>query len=327
MKRNLLALIFTISVLGMNAQLWLNLNLEHMWNDDPFNYGTVYEDQSGTAVEVTRVQYYMSGLVVTHDGGQETSLTDVYILASGNISHYSINAYNVSSLESFRFDLGVDEPTNHLDPNSYASSHPLAPKNPNMHWGWSAGYKFLAIEGYIDTNGDQVPDQKFEFHVVGNDNYLQNVGNITTAGTSSGSFLTVDLRVNVAKWLKDVDLANAGTNHGVFPVNGTIMNNTITQPVFSAIPSLGIDNRVKYENNIYTDYSQPYAPVLFYKLPKAQTTSVEILDLQGRIMVSDRGLSNEGNYFIRKELNSGSYLAVFRTDKGEVITERFIVRK
>ncbi len=327
MKRILLVLTLFIAVNVVSAQQWLNLNLSHVYNGEAFNYGQMYTDGTGNTIEITRVQYYLSGINLTHDGGQVSSLTDEYVLASGNVSFYSIAPAFVDVLEGISFDLGVDAAHNHLDPNSYPSSHPLAPKNPNMHWGWAAGYKFIAIEGNVDSNGDQVPDKLFQFHAVGDDNYLQNVSYIETTGSSNGSVLAVDLKVDIARWLNSVDLISEGTKHGVFPVNETIMVNTNTQVVFEDNALLDINSTIQYKNNIYFDYSQPYAPVIFYKLPKANYTSIEILDLQGRVLISEEHLSNEGNYFINRELNSGTYLAVFITDNNERITEKFIVRK
>ena len=232
MKKIVLTISAAILVIGSFAQTDVTLKLNHYYNGDVFNYGDQYEDAFGNVIEITRVQYYLTGFDLVHDGGTNTSLGDTVILASANISDYTLCNANITTIEAIDFDLGVDQGRNHLDPNSYDASHPLAPKNPNMHWGWTAGYKFLVIEGMADSNDDQVPDAGFQFHVTGDDNYLRNVLQINTSGTASGGALDIEIDVNIADWVAGIDLSNAGYLHGVYPLNGTVMDNTNDWTVF-----------------------------------------------------------------------------------------------
>ena len=70
MKTTVLAI---ISLLGATsfAQTDININFEHHFEGTPFAYGTTY-DLNGTAVSLSRVQYYLSGFEITHDGGTVT---------------------------------------------------------------------------------------------------------------------------------------------------------------------------------------------------------------------------------------------------------------
>lgn len=326
MKKNLLLLALIGSTLLMNAQQWVNLNLNHYWNESAFNYGDIYADANGAAVEITRVQYYLSGISFTHDGGQETTLTDEYVLASANIANYSLDLAPITSLEKVSFNLGVDADHNHLDPNSYDQNHPLAPQNPNMHWGWTAGYKFLAIEGLVDSDGDQSPDKIFQFHVTGDDNYLTSITDLETSGSSNGTVLEVTVKVNIANWLTNIDLIAAGVLHGVFPDNGTIMSNSVSQSVFAPVSLNAIEDNYMRSSNVFFDYSLSYAPTIFYNFPENSSVDLRVVDMFGKTIFIEQNLNNEGNYFINRELAVGTYIANLKASNGETITKRFIVR-
>jgi hypothetical protein len=327
MKKTITLLTALITLVGANAQTNVNLKLNHYWNNDVFNYGQTYTDHEGRAVSVTRVQYYLSDFDLTHDGGQSTNLPSTYVLASGNITDYSLGTATLTNLESIDFDLGVDDATNHLDPAAYTSPDPLAIQNPSMHWGWTAGYRFLVIEGKVDSNDDGTPDKTFQFHVVADDNYLTPVTAINTSGTINGTDLDINVDVNIADWVYNVNLITAGLNHGVYAVNGTVMANTNTYTVFNANIGLSLANSPKLKHNIYFDCTKAYAPTIYYKIPSAKSINLTIVDINGKVVLVENGLAKAGNYFINTELESGTYVASFETETGATISEKFIVQQ
>ena len=324
-------LILSISALCVAAfsfgQTDVTLKLHHYYNNDVLNYGDYYEDTYGNTIEISRVQYYLTGFNLVHDGATNTSLGDTVILASGNITDYVLCNANITTLEAIDFDLGVDAARNHLDPNTYDASHPLSLQSPSMHWGWSAGYNFLVINGKADTNDDQIPDADFQFHVVGDDNYLQNVLQITTTENESAGTMDVNIDVNVADWLMGIDLSTAGFQHGVWPLNEQVMDNTNDYTVFAADIGLSIDEDDKNKSNVWFDYSMQYAPTIFYKFPTAETVDLTITDINGRVILTEVGMAKAANYFIEQELATGTYLAVFKSNDGIVRTEKFIVQQ
>jgi hypothetical protein len=326
MKRQLLLIAGIISITALNAQVDLKLNMTHVWNGNLFNLGQQYTDAQGTLVEVNRVQYYLSGFEVTHDGGQTTTLTGTYVLGNGNQTNYNLTSANVTNLEGISFDLGVDSVTNHLDPTLYGHQNPLAPQTPSMHWGWNAGYRFVAIEGLADTDNDGIVDAPFEFHVTADDDYLRNVLPIATSGNLNGTDLEIDIYVNVADWLKDIDLKTAGYNHGVFPLNEQVMDNTNTYVVFDVNSTLSIDEAQNTKNNILVNYSMPYAPTIFYKFPSSNKVNLKIVDMSGKTVLSEVNMQKSGTYFINKELAPGTYIANFTDDKGISFSEKLVVQ-
>jgi hypothetical protein len=112
----------------------------------------------------------MSSIKITHDGGQVTPLTGIYILAEGNVTNYSIDStYDITSIEKIAFDIGVDYVANHGNTSNWSPSHPLGPKTPPMDWGWPAGYFFLILDGKVDNTGDGSPNLSFQLECFGDD--------------------------------------------------------------------------------------------------------------------------------------------------------------
>ena len=74
----------------------------------------------------------MCDFVVTHDGGQETALTDKYILVNADDNEvHSLGEWDIQSVESVSFGIGVDAAHNvGIDPTTYPDGHPLAPQQP-----------------------------------------------------------------------------------------------------------------------------------------------------------------------------------------------------
>jgi len=87
---------------------------------------------NGTAVSLSRVQYYLSGFEITHEGGTITTMPDSYVLASANISNYTLGNEDITNLEDVNFDLGVDYASNHMGTSNWTSNHPLSSQSPSM---------------------------------------------------------------------------------------------------------------------------------------------------------------------------------------------------
>ena len=51
-----------------------------------------------------------------------------------------------------RFYIGPDTSANHGDPSLWPAGHPLNPTVNGLHWGWTAGYIFSALEGTYATS-------------------------------------------------------------------------------------------------------------------------------------------------------------------------------
>lgn len=307
MKKLILSALISSSALALNAQTQINLNLNHKFGSSDFQYGTTY-DLNGTAVSLSRVQYYLSGFEITHDGGQTTGMPDVYILGSGNITSYNLGQENITTIEGISFDLGVDSLRNHMGTSNWPQGHALASQSPTMDWNWPDGYFFWTISGKVDDNGDGTPNKTFELHGLG-DHLLQNVTPIS--GMNVSGTLDLNIYVNVADWLLNQDLAAVGFAHDGGAKNITVGNNTNDESVFTLEAPLGLSEVELEENKIFADYTVPYAPTIYYDLSTLNKVDIKVFDMSGRNVLESDAQNPDGNFFIRAELNDGTYLITF----------------
>lgn len=222
--------IFALFVsLNTFAQSNVSIQINHLLQ------GTLYENEVVTTNDldnefmIDRLQYYLSGFSLVHDGGQVTLVEDLYVLVSLLESNEStmieLGEYNISSLESVKFHFGVDEQANHADPSVLHPSHALAPKFPSMHWGWAAGYRFIALEGKSGPN----IDQELQFHCIGDEFYTELEFPVSMSEQSE-YVLTLD--AEYTNLLQGIDVSSGLIIHGgtgeVIDLAENIANNVFT---------------------------------------------------------------------------------------------------
>ena len=323
MTKNFIIITFFFFSQYCFSQSDINLLLNHQFNGQPLSYSQNYNDENGNAISISRIQYYLSSIEITHDGGILTPLNDVYVLTNGNVTNYNLGNYNISNVEKLEFDLGVDYAANHGNVSNYPSQHPLGPKSPTMDWGWPAGYFFLVINGMIDDNADGIPNKPFQLHSLG-DIMLQDVNYLNGTFNQNNNLINLSLDVNVEDWLTGINLINVGIDHSSSNNNQTMCNNTVINQVFQTSSLTDINNQ---EHNIFitTDYTIEYAPTINYKLDLNSKYDLKILNIEGKKIIESKNIGSEGNYFIRKELPAGIYFAIF-SNNIESHRHKFVIK-
>lgn len=283
MKKGFLLLFLSVSFFAANAQNEIMLHLMPRLGDEVFALNQAVMHPGGTyQMKFTRFEYYISEIKITHDGGQVTPCTDLTLLVRpAQDSMYSLGQMpGISNVEAITFSVGVPQAVNHLDPTSYAPSHPLAPQNPSMHWGWTAGYRFAAIEGNAGTN----LAQQFEIHALGNANYKTQT--ITTAAEQvAPDMKMIRLKADYTQSVKTVNLSIGPIVHGSTGTAVTVLNNfrdvvftaenisTVIDPVFSG-QFLVAPNPVR-----------DAVPQVNFSLPSGEGYELTVTDLSGKIIV------------------------------------------
>ena len=209
MKKGLLSLISSVAVLLTNAQTDVYLQIHHMLGDAPFAYEATASTNLSEDFQVTRLEYYLSEITLIHDGGQETTIPDLWLLVdAGETVNAFLGSHDITTLESVRFGVGVDQEHNHLDPSAYPGDHPLAPQLPSMHWGWASGYRFVAMEGWAGEGFAQ----NFQIHALGDINYRTT--EIATSGAILDGSLVVAIEGDYAQAIRDISVAAGVISHG-----------------------------------------------------------------------------------------------------------------
>lgn len=233
MKKQILLIALLAFTIGLSAQTTVKLTVNHLLGSSSFAMNSEAENDLGEKLKINRLEYYISGISITHDGGKTTSMPDVYILAyAAQNDTFSLGSHDISAIEAINFSVGVDPGVNTADPAQWASFHPLAPKSPSMHWGWASGYRFVALEGKsgIDFSRD------FQIHALGNKNYFKQ--SIPTDGTMINGALVVSLNADYTKAISQIGMGNGLIQHGEDAEAATCLRNFQTK-VFTSLSGEG----------------------------------------------------------------------------------------
>lgn len=209
------ALVLLFSILCSNLLLGqskeLVLSIDHLMAGQPLTDSLVGSNNLGNQFKYSRLQYYVDDIQIIYDQGDTFRYNDVLLIDALAESQtiVSLGLLNFDSITAVRFAVGVGPDVNNLDPSTYTPNHPLALKNPSMHWGWAAGYRFLCAEGVGSSSFNQV----FELHGLGNANYA--LQTIPTSGTPVGmDTLNVEVRADYAALTNYITVASGTISHG-----------------------------------------------------------------------------------------------------------------
>ena len=326
MMRFFTVVLMVFYIISANSQKEIVLRLSHALNDSSFKYNQIFE-VDGNKNYYTRLQYYLSGFELEHDAGQSTLLNNVYVLASGHISNYYLGNFNISSLESISFDVGVDQIANSGNTTNYSAQHPLGPKSPPMDWGWPSGYFFVVTNGFTDTDNDNIPETNFELHALG-DMMLSPIDPIYLSGTNLNDTIYIDLIVNTERFISGIDLSSVGADHSSSADNLTMCNNSSTMNIFE--PGY-IDGTSLKENNvssdyIFLDYTLSFAPTIHYHFESNSKVNLQITDINGKIHINEKNLVSQGSFFPLKELATGIYIVTIDNGTNRILKKFNVVQ-
>ena len=313
------ALITTNSI----AQNTVELNIMHKLGSADFAFNASGTTSMGQTFSANRLEYYLSQFSITHDGGQNTVIEDVYVLVdAGSETSIDLGTHNIENVESVSFYVGVDYDANHADPSQWPMSHALAPKSPSMHWGWSSGYRFLAIEGVMGTNAD------FQIHALGDNNYFQNTVDVE-AVAANGS-LSIDIYGDYAEILNDIDLTGGLINHGSADEAKKSLENCRDLVFSSSAPVDTTDTagangiEALYQNLKVSLTPNPSTDGSFsVKLPEANRTvnnvEIKVFDFSGKEIFSNKMKTGENTMNVNS-LSAGMYFVQVKDMASQQIT-------
>ncbi|MBR9861615.1 T9SS type A sorting domain-containing protein [bacterium] len=233
MKKSITILLFSILSIAVSAQTNVKLKLNHLLGQNSFAFNTESQNNIGIKFNVTRLQYYISKVSIVHDGGTVTDASGVYALVNASQNtEVDLGNFDITTVEAIQFSVGVNTPENNDDPTKWPSTHPLAPKSPSMHWGWAAGYRFVAMEGKA---GDAL-NTTFQIHALGNKNYHQI--RIPTDAQDLDGDLIIELNADYARAIEGIDVSASVVTHGDYDEAADLLKN-FRDYVFTSLDGAG----------------------------------------------------------------------------------------
>lgn len=327
--KKIFSIAFTLLItISLSAQTNVILDVDHKSGDKTFAPTGTAKNDLGNDFNVARLEYYISKISIIHDGGTETEAKDVYALVNpvtdaGSKEILLGQFTTITNVEAIKFHIGVNPEVNNQDPTQWPATHPLAPKMPSMHWGWTAGYRFVAMEGKSGSGVSNV----YEFHALGND-YYYTIQIPTTAQDVFGQ-LRIQLNADYTKALDGIDVSSGKIAHGVENETVKLLRN-FRDDVFTS--STG-------QKNILASVSKTVSPnaLAVYPNPSTGTVSIdvtdkslnisaiEITDITGKVIqtISATDWTTATNITLNTK---GVYLVNMLSDKQRLLTKKLIIQ-
>lgn len=312
------ALLIIVSIFSSNILLAQNevyLNINHKLGAEDALSTSSGTNNLGNDFTVNRMQYYLSNFKLIHDNGQETPIVDLYALVNGQENtEIALGSLTFTEIEGIKFSVGVDGAKNHLDPTSYNSSHPLAPQNPSMHWGWASGYRFVAMEG---TGGPS--NQVFEIHALGDNLYFE--ANIVVGAVTENGNVYINIDGDYAEAIRDIDVSSGLIQHGSSAEAADLLLNFQTN-VFKASPmDTAITNPTAINNrrslSSVSIYPNPSNGVIQISLENnTEITSIELYNATGSLIKKEAFNDEELSIY---QAVPGLYFAVLKDQQGQIL--------
>lgn len=147
----------------------LTLTIDHKLGTEDMVYNEEVTLPSNESVEVKRISYLLGDFYLIDNAGNTVLLDDQYVLIDAHKGRTTFMLEDIpfGDYKSIGFSIGLDSSTNHGDPSQYGADHPLSPINNSLHWNWTGGYIFTALEGRMVPSGET-----FIFHLAGAQNRL-----------------------------------------------------------------------------------------------------------------------------------------------------------
>lgn len=194
---------------GNNTVTGNQTSITYKVGTEDFNLNQVYQDKTGRNFTISRIQFYVSGISLTTNGGNTISFPDEHLVITPDQSVYELPDVPAGNYSMLSFNVGVDTPANNSDPTLYPASNPLSIQHPWFaHWSWNSGYRFIVVEGLVDTSaaGTGTPSGLLEYH-LGTNNLLRNVSFNSPIEVSEDNPFSMSLEVDILEIFDQIDLS------------------------------------------------------------------------------------------------------------------------
>ncbi len=302
--KNIIALCTLLfASLMATAQKNVTLHISHKLGTAPFAFNETGQNNLSQNFKISRIDYYISGIKVIHDGGMELSLPDHYILAKGSAAvAEDLGSLNVTNVEGIKFSIGVEAPANNEDPTLRPAGHPLYLQSPSMHWGWASGYRFVAMEG---TAGN-ISSNAFEIHGLGNNNYFTQT--VMVAGENTGNEVHIYLDADYTEALRDINVAAGPIDHGVDATDLQLLQNFRDHVFKPGSSATSVKNQPEISRFAQV-YPNPVSDKLAIDLlvPHKHARTAQVIDFLGKVHYTT-ALPAQHNVIDLSALAKGTYI-------------------
>lgn len=210
---------------GDDSPKSVDINVQLSYGDEPLVFFTDIDYPDGTVIQVSNFSFYISELTAK-DGSESSLLTDVdfwdfddsnlNIESASNGKTFSYSNTELSNLDALLFNIGLTPDQNATVPSDYSSDNPLSMSG--EYWLSWESYIFIKIEGFYDSDNDDVPDSGFNLH-LGSDAVLQAIELSNLNTTDNAVNINIDLLSVFEKDNQLYDLLGTPRIHSLDQIN------------------------------------------------------------------------------------------------------------
>jgi len=194
-----------------------SFSMQPKFEGENFQFEKKYTNHLGQTFKFEFFKFYLNDIVLIPESGAEILLSDVELFDLGNLNDLEIDIPD-GEYKAIQFGIGLDSLTNKFDPNSFEAEHPLSYAQ-NTHWDWASLYKFMQIEGRVDTADSDFLQKTFAYH-TGFDALYKSI-TIEKSFTIDKDNSAINLVLNIDKVfdaVNPVDVFNNNTSHSLTDV-------------------------------------------------------------------------------------------------------------
>ena len=194
----------------------VNMMFEYKVGEDAFEIGKTYTI-GGTAVQFDLANFYVGGITFMPehgDGGTPVSVDGKYLLVTPDAGAQEVTTLEAGHWHEVEFFVGVAPEENSQSEEDFTTrpaDDPLAMQDPPMHWNWNTGYRFVRIDGMVDTDGDGTVETLMAFH-LGTDAFLTNLSYEIHKDVEDGANM-VHFEFDFEKLFEGIDLSTEYVTH------------------------------------------------------------------------------------------------------------------
>ena len=152
------------------SQTTLTFDFQAKVGDQDLVINEVYDDYLGRKHIYELFKFYVSNLSLIDLTDEPVLVKDVALI-DFNEGNATVQVEVVpGSYKGISMGIGLDPSTNASDPNTFPDTHPLASAR-LTYWSWADMYKFIMLEGKVDSDSDDSLDVIFNYHTGLDTNY------------------------------------------------------------------------------------------------------------------------------------------------------------
>lgn len=196
-----------------------------------FSLGKGYDlANEGFRYKFSLLKFYISKFSLIKSDGSELMLNDIALI------DFRVDQPNTSfsvkvpegEYTGFKFGIGVDSINNSKLPASFAAEHPLSSAQ-GTYWEMTSKYRFMLIEGQLDTLRGATEDFSEQFVVhTGTDELYREKTYTKSLSFTKGDNRTLNLVINMDNLLSNADFRKDHVSHTLgsgFPLAEKIADN------------------------------------------------------------------------------------------------------